>query len=189
MGKVVLYMQISVDGVVSDVERWMSLSDEILEDALAYYDTLDAIVIGGNTYPSMARYWQQAEISSDSALERRFAKRINALPKVVISRSEQELTWRNSDLLLHRDDDSFRREIEHLRNRTAKDISVESGVRTWKLFLQNGLFDELRLLVHPVVAAKGVKLFEDIGSPQSLKLGSTKVFSNGVVELHYQKNE
>ncbi|QRG69018.1 dihydrofolate reductase family protein [Brevibacillus choshinensis] len=189
MGKVVLYMQVSLDGVVSDVEQWMNLSDEILEDALAYYDTLDAIVIGGHSYSSMAAYWQQAEDASDSALERRFAKRINELPKIVISRSEQELTWRNSQLLTYRDLESFRMEIEHLKSSTTKDISVESGVRTWRLFLKSALVDELRLLVHPVVAAKGDKLFDEIETQQAWKLSGTKVFSNGVVELHYRISE
>lgn len=51
MRKVILTMQASLDGVVSDVEQWMTLSDEIIPDSLEYYNTLDAIITGGNTYP------------------------------------------------------------------------------------------------------------------------------------------
>ncbi|CAG7654608.1 hypothetical protein ACFQI7_22580 [Paenibacillus allorhizosphaerae] len=79
MGNIVLYMQMSLDGVVSDLERWMQISDHILEDALAYYDTLDTVVVGGNSYLSMAEYWHHAEKSSESALERAFAKKINEI--------------------------------------------------------------------------------------------------------------
>jgi hypothetical protein len=70
-------MQISLDGVVSDSEHWITLIDEILADALEYYDTLDAILVGSKSYPSLAEYWQSAEMSSQSPLERTFARRIN----------------------------------------------------------------------------------------------------------------
>lgn len=53
MRKIILTMQISLDGIVSDVDQWMMLSDEIIGDSLDYYHTLDAIVIGGNTYPEV----------------------------------------------------------------------------------------------------------------------------------------
>lgn len=80
----------------SNVDQRMTLSDEIIEDALEYYNTLDTIVLESNTYPSMAEYWQNAEKSSTSALERAFAKRINEIKKVVISRSNVELVWNKS---------------------------------------------------------------------------------------------
>jgi hypothetical protein len=53
MRKIILYMQISLDGVVSNVDQWMTLSDEIVEDALESYNTVDTIVVGSNTYPSL----------------------------------------------------------------------------------------------------------------------------------------
>ncbi len=39
-------MQSSLDGFVSDVEQWVTLSDEIMEDSPEYYDTLDAFIVG-----------------------------------------------------------------------------------------------------------------------------------------------
>lgn len=187
MRKIVLYMQISLDGIVSDVDEWMTFSDEILEDALEYYQTLDTIVVGSNSYPSLAEYWQNAEKSSDSALERTFAKRINEIRKVVISRSHVDLVWNNSQQLLVQDSDSLIREIENLKKSEGKNISVESGVKTWQLFIQHSLFDELRLLVHPVVAAQGDKLFADVGAQLPLHLSSSKTYKNGVVELNYKR--
>lgn len=187
MGSIVLYMQISLDGIVSDVDRWASIDDGILEGALEYYNSLDAIVIGANSYPSMAEYWQQAELASESALERSFAKRINELPKIVLSRMEMELAWKNTELLLYRDEESLVRGIESLRGRMAKDISVESGVRTWQRLLRHDLFDELRLLVHPAVAKVGEKLFAGAEESRALLLESARVYDSGVVELHYRK--
>jgi dihydrofolate reductase len=110
------------------------------------------------------------------------------MKKVVISRSKiNNLVWNNSQQLLFDDTESLVREIENLKNSEGKNISVESGVKTWQLFLQNSLFDELWLLVHPVVAAQGEKLFTDVGTKFSLHLSNSKIYKNGVVGLHYQK--
>jgi dihydrofolate reductase len=186
--KIILYMQISIDGIVSNVDQWMTFSDEILADSLESYNTVDTIVVGGNTYPSMAEYWQTAEKSSDSALERSVAKRINEMKKIVISRSNINPVWNNSQQLIYKDSESFVREIENLKKSEGKNISVESGVKTWRLFIQNALFDDIMLFIHPVIAAQGEKLFTDVGTKFSMQLSNSKIYKNGVVGLHYQKN-
>lgn len=94
MGKIILSMQISLDGVVSNEEQWMTLSEEIFK-ITEYYDTVDMIVVGGNSYTSLAQHWQNAEYSKND-LERAIAKRMNEIPKVAISNSDLELIWRNS---------------------------------------------------------------------------------------------
>jgi dihydrofolate reductase len=188
MRKIILTMQISLDGIVSDVDQWMTLNDEIIEDSLEYYHTLYAIVVGGNTYPSLAAYWQNAEKSSASALERRFAKRINEIEKLVLSRSNVELIWKNSRQLPIKDGESLVREIESLKNDNGRNISVESGVGAWQAFIQNDLFDELWMWVHPVVVAQGEKLFRDAETKMTMHLSNSKVYKNGVVGLYYQKN-
>lgn len=187
MRKIILTMQISLDGIVSDVDQWMTLNDEIIKDSLEYYDTLDAIVTGGNSYPSLAEYWQNAEKSSASALERKFAKRINEIEKLVLSRSKVDLGWRNSRQLPIKDNESLVREIKALKNDNGRNISVESGVGAWQAFIQNDLFDELWMWVHPVVVAEGEKLFADVRKKFSLRLSNSKVYENGVVGLYYQK--
>jgi dihydrofolate reductase len=68
-----------------------------------------------------------------------------------------------------------------------KNISVESGIGIWKLFLENSLFNELFISIHPVIAGQGMKLFSDIHNKYELVLKNFKTFNNGVVELHYSK--
>lgn len=189
MRTIILTMQLSLDGIASDVEQWMTtLSDEIVEDTLAYYDTLDAIVIGGNTYPSLAAYWQQAEAASDSALERRFAKRINEIEKLVLSRSDVDLVWKNSRQLPVNDRASLVRTVEALKNDDGRNISVESGMGAWQLFIQNDLFDEIWMWIHPIAVGQGEKLFADTGAAATMQLIHSKVYENGVVGLRYQKD-
>ncbi|GIO29554.1 MULTISPECIES: dihydrofolate reductase family protein [Paenibacillus] len=186
MGEIVLTMQVSLDGIVSDEHKWMTLSEEIFEDYLEYYKTVDTIIVGRNTYASLADYWQQAENSSKNSLERAIAQKMNDIPKVVISRSDVELNWRNSELWLVHDNQAFAEKLE-VRKKEAGRISVESGVRTWKSFIEHDLYDDLWLLVHPVIAAAGERLFALAGQQQPLQLADAKTYSNGVVGLHYKK--
>lgn len=184
MGEIMLTMQVSLDGIVSDEHLWMTLSREILEDYLDYYQTIDTIIVGRNSYGSLAEYWQQAENSSD-ALEQAIAKKMNDIPKLVVSHSDVELTWRNSELLLVKDEHSLAEELQARKNAVQR-ISVESGVKTWQTFIEHGFYDKLWLLVHPVVASQGEQLFALAGQRQSLQLTQTKTYSNGVVGLQYQ---
>ncbi|GIO94234.1 MULTISPECIES: dihydrofolate reductase family protein [Paenibacillus] len=184
MGDVILTMQLSLDGVVSDENQWMTLSEEIFEDYLEYYNTVDTIIVGRNSYASLAQHWQQAEHSSN-ALERAIAMRMNEISKVVISSSKVDLVWRNSQQI-GSGNTSLARELEALKSRVNR-ISVESGVKTWQSFIHSGLYDELWLLVHPVIASRGERLFALANKQQSLRLIRSKTYKNGVVGLHYQR--
>ncbi|PYI51494.1 dihydrofolate reductase family protein [Paenibacillus flagellatus] len=187
MGSVILTMQLSLDGVVSDEYRWMTLSEQIFEDYLEYYNSVDTIVVGRNSYASLAEHWQRAENSSNS-LERAIARRMNEIPKVVVSHAEVDLVWRNSQQLVVKDERSLAAELEALKRR-ANRISVESGVKTWQSFIRHDLYDELWLLVHPVVASHGERLFSLAERQQPLRLTGSKTYGNGVIGLHYQKSE
>ena len=187
MRKVILYMQISLDGVVSDPERWMTLSDDIIEDKIEFYSTLDTVVFGSHTYPSQAEYWQNAEKFTLSMVEKKFAETINTINKIVISRTPLDLIWRTSQQLIFRDNDDFISKIQDLKNTSGKNISVESGIHTWILFLQNSLFDEMHLFVHPVIAGSGQKLFSEIEAKSIMQLKNARIYQNGVMALQYER--
>ena len=189
MRKIILKMQISLDGIVSDVEQWMTMNDEMIEDILQFYNSLDAIAIGGRTYPSLAEMWQSAENSEGSELMRKFAVKINDIEKIVLSRSPVDLVWKNSRQLPADNDDSLIREINSLKNSKGKNISVESGAGVWHAFIRTSTFDDIWMFVHPVVVGKGTHLFVNNDTKLSMKPIKTKKYSNGVVGLYYQKRE
>lgn len=187
MGKIILNFQISLDGVVSDPDKWAKIDDVLLQDSIERYDRLDAVIFGSNTYPSMAEYWQNAETASDSARARALAKKLNDKKKYVVSRSDVEIVWRNSELLKISGIESLRAQLEKLKSETGKDITVESGIKLWQIFIQNSLFDEICWQVHPVIAASGEKLLDGDVKKMPLNLGETKVFENGIAQLNYRK--
>jgi dihydrofolate reductase len=51
--------------------------------------------------------------------------------------------------------------------------------------LRNGVLDELRLLVHPIVVGRGKRLFEGGGDRVPLRLVESRTFSTGVLYLTY----
>lgn len=184
MRKITLYMQSSVDGIVSDPDRWANISDEILEDALQMYENIGTVVFGGRSYPSMAQYWTGAEQTSASELERAFAKKINEIDKIVISRSPVKTTWKNSRNVQVADEDALFAAVQKLRSSKGGPISVEAGVKLWQLFLQNRLYDELWMLVHPAIAGSGQRLF-DVEDGARLQFLASRSYENGVMGLRY----
>ncbi|HZD56978.1 MAG TPA: dihydrofolate reductase family protein, partial [Anaerolineales bacterium] len=155
MRKIILHFAITLDGMVSNVEQWVALPDEAIEDTSADHETVDAIIFGKNTYAPLAEYWQNAETSSNSAAERAFAKKINHIHKYVLSHGRVELAWKNSELLLVKDSETFKQEIERLKNIPGKNIWVDAGEGAWRSFLEHDLWDGIDMLVHPIVIGHG----------------------------------
>lgn len=187
MGKITLNFQISLDGVVSDPEQWAKIDDILLQESIERYDRLDAVIFGSKTYPGMAEYWENAEKTSENALTRELAQKLNEKKKYVVSRSETEIVWRNSELLKFDGIESLAEKLEKLKSENEKDITVESGLKLWQVFVQNSLFDVICCQVHPVIAGAGEKLFGDDFKKTPLRLGVTRTFDNGIVQMNYNK--
>jgi dihydrofolate reductase len=189
MRKVFLHFAITLDGMVSNVEQWVSFTDEAMKDTSAYHDTVDAIIFGNNNYAPLAEYWQQAETSSTSAAERAFARKINDMQKFVLSHGEVELVWKNSELLRAKDSPAFKQAIARLKHMPGKTITVDSGEGTWRSFLEHDLWDGIDMLVHPLVIGQGQPLFVSLPTKAPLRLVASKTYDNGVVNLRYEKQE
>ena len=50
MRKLFLHFAITADGLVSNVDQWVSFTDEAMKDTNSYHDTVDAIIFGNNNY-------------------------------------------------------------------------------------------------------------------------------------------
>ena len=187
MGKIILDFQMSFDGVISDPDSWANIDDVLLQNSLERYDELDAVIFGGDSYAGMAQYWEEAEKTSQNPLERALAEKLNDKRKYIVSRSDIEIVWRNSEHLKIDDTESLAQQIEKLKTEHEKDITVESGLKLWRIFIQNSLFDVICCNIHPVVAGKGEKLFDDDFKKLSLQTGEIRTFANGIVQLNYLK--
>jgi dihydrofolate reductase len=72
-----------------------------------------------------------------------------------------------------------------LKQQPGKNIFCDGGAEIVNLLLKAGLFDEITISIIPVLLGSGVRLFQDGGVEQKLKLVSSKSFPKGLVQLHY----
>ena len=110
----------------------------------------------------------------------RFADRINPLPKIVFSRTLEEVGWNNTRII----NSDLIEEVRRLKQQPGKSLSV-GGLSIAAELANHGLIDELWFLVQPMAAGKGKHLSEGLNKKVELKLVDTKEFKSGVVVLHY----
>ncbi len=185
--KVVLHMMTTLDGCVSgpngELDWLFAFRDEERgKYLLEFYKGMDAILVGRTTYLAMAGFWPKAEENeSASDLDREFASVMNSTPKYVFSKTLGSVEWSNSRLARGDAPTAFR----ELKARPGRDMVLAGGLSTAKSFMEMGLVDEYRLVVHPVVLGIGRRLFEGLGAKLSLKLLEAKTFGDGVVAFRY----
>jgi dihydrofolate reductase len=108
---------------------------------------------------------------------------INSVPKLVVSAIlEEPLEWNNSTVI----GGNAAEEIAKLKRRPGKDITVLGSGALVRSLLRDGLLDELRLMVHPVILGGGKRLFEGEQDRKGLKLVDSRTFATGVVYLTYR---
>ncbi len=148
---------------------WGKELDDFSNEQLA---SADMLVFGENTYKGMAEHWPKAEGKT--------AEKMNSIRKVVCSPSLDNATWNNTTIV--RDAAS---EIPKLKQEGAGDMLVfGSGILSVALMKAN-LFDELRLVIVPVILGKGRRLFTQDVDYQALDLLAVQSLSTGGVILRY----
>lgn len=143
----------------------------------------DAILYGRTTYQLM-EFWQTLlkNPSTEKSMND-FAAAIDKIPKIVFSRTIKNVEWESATLAKR----ELKEEVMELKQQSGKDIFV--GSRSLIIQLINlGLIDEFQLCIHPVVAGKGLPLFENINDRTIFKLVKNKTFQNGAIILYYQPN-
>ncbi|WP_222165157.1 dihydrofolate reductase family protein [Edaphocola aurantiacus] len=179
MRKVIAAFNITLDGfcdhtaVTPDEEIHQYYAD-LLRDG-------DTILYGRVTYQLM-EYWRalEANPSGTKAMDD-FALVMNNINKIVFSRTLKSLDWSSAQLATR----SLEEEVLQLRQQPGKDILV--GSRSLIISLMNlGLIDELRLMIHPVIAGGGLPLFDHIQGRTELQLVNTQIFNAGAVMNCYK---
>ncbi|GAB3805072.1 dihydrofolate reductase family protein [Micromonospora zhanjiangensis] len=182
MAKVISTLFISADGVAEIDSDWhFPYFDENMGRAVTEdYEAADVLLIGRVTYDSFAGAWpgREAAGGDDAA----FAKQLGDVRKVVASRQPVQFSWRNSELI---EGDLLDAVAALKADADSKGVLVPGSISVVQQLLAAGLVDELRLLVHPVAARKGRRLFDDGDAPYHLKVTATEVYPTGVIRVIY----
>ncbi len=177
MRKVVAGLFMTLDGVVEAPGTWQEHFDEDMGEAMMeQLISQDTVLLGHVTYQEWAPYWP-------TATDEPFASFINSTPKYIFSNTLDSVeAWQNSTLIKG----DLAQEIAQLKQRPGKNIGTAGSPTLVRSLLEQGLLDELILLVHPVVLGSGKRLFEDGSSLKRLKLLASKTSRTGTVILTYQ---
>ena len=177
MRKIVAGLFISLDGVVEAPQDWHFpyFNDEMGEAVAAQADGADTMLFGRKTFEEFAGFWPQQ--GSDVP----FADVINNTPKLLVSTTLKSVDWGPTTIIDHDVVES----IAALKDQPGRDISITGSPTLVRALLREGLLDELRLLVHPIVVGHGKKLFADEEQPIPLKLTESKTLQTGVQAMTY----
>lgn len=108
-----------------------------------------------------------------------FADQMNAIPKYVVSRTltDSDIDWSNTTLL---GGDDALDQVATLRGTAGGDLGVMGSSGLARQLMSAGLFDELRLMIEPVILGGGKRLFPGDGTARTLELIKSSTSSTGV---------
>ncbi|MBP7001154.1 dihydrofolate reductase family protein [Amaricoccus sp.] len=179
MGKLIVWNLVTLDGCFEGPEPWdlsfhaLAWGDELRDLSLTFGAQAEALVFGRKTYEGMAAYWPEAD--EDGGIK----AYMNALPKLVASRTLTDLAWSNS-----RATADILGEIRALKARSEKHLYIFGSADLVASLLPEGVIDEMLIGVVPVILGRGRPLFRE-GDRVSLTLLSAEPTRGGTVILRY----
>lgn len=181
MGKIIAAINLTIDGFCDHTV--LSPGEEIHQHYTDLLTFADAILYGRTTYQLM-QYWQEVlENPSDEPSMNDFAAAIDKIPKIVFSRTLTDTGWGSATLA----NQPLVEVVSELKQKPGGSILV--GSRSLIVALTNlNLVDEYQFCIHPVVAGKGLPLFDKINDRTVFTLLKTKIFNSGAA-LHYYRRD
>jgi dihydrofolate reductase len=186
--KVIAALQVSLDGFTQGPHGEKDWVDS-WADALALIPDVDTFVLGGRMYPDYGEYWKsihdnpervtyQERVPSESEIA--YARLAAKSPHIVLSTTLEGVSWPAAQIVRNVAD------LRTLKEQPGKNIYVVGGATLVASLLNEGLIDELRLIVHPVVLGKGQALFGGVNQRLSLDLVQAKSSDSGRVIVTYR---
>jgi dihydrofolate reductase len=189
MGRLVLQMMISVDGMVSGPKGeldWIAQDEALNQDHLARLEQADAVVIGTGSYPGMADYWEAAaDDEKAKPLMRAIGRAMTQTPRIVYSHRHVPVKPGDS-LRFIENDKAFAADVERLKRETDGTLVSYGGVRLARSLVQLGLLDEIHLDICPVILGDGKALFTDLADRTKLRLLDSVTYESGAEMVHYE---
>jgi dihydrofolate reductase len=135
----------------------------------------EALLLGRRTYEGFAAAWPSREGE--------FADKFNNMPKYVVSSTLKDPDWNNSTVL---DPGDLVSAVTKLRDEHEGEIQVPGSVQLAQALIENGLVDELRLMVFPVVLGSGKRLWGELDDKSTMRLTASQTVGEGIPVLTYE---
>lgn len=188
--KIVPQMMTTLDGRLDNPMAWLhGVSDDQYREIDRLYAGYYTVLVGRTTYEEMAAYWPGA-VSEGTETNRRMAHRMNAVKKLVFSRSgASPLTpWSNVGRVVVTTDNDLAKHLADLKVQPGGGIHLSGGASFAQSVVALGLVDEYRFFVYPTVSP-GKSWFAKLPVGLDLKLLASSAYENGVVGAYYIPRE
>lgn len=185
MRNLIYAINLTLDGCCDHSKGFVD--DELHEHYTQLLREVDPLIYGRKTYQLMVPYWADvAKDPSESKADHEFATTFVSKKKVVFSRSLDSAGVQKQDKNARVASTDLREEILKLKREPGKPI-MAGGVDIPSQLVELGLVDEYRVVVMPIVAGRGRRLFDGVNLSEKLKLKlvETKTFKSGFIALQY----
>lgn len=188
MRNIITTTWVSLDGFMAGPDGAMDWVGEMYDEAMGRYETdllarADTLLLGRVTYQSFAGSWPHVpDNPAASEGEKEYARMLNAMRKIVFSRTLAQADWNNSTLKR----ELVPAEIEELKRGPGRDILIYGSASLVQALTDFGLIDEYQVLVHPLLLSGGKALFQGVRDRTKLTLVGSRTHPSGVVVLSYR---
>ncbi len=187
MRRIVVDALISLDGYMADANGeidWFTDEADFNKSegeawSLEMLRRADTILFGRVTFDGMAAFWPSDWARTNMA---EIARHLNDTAKIVFSKTLATTSWENTTILPAATKDV----VAGLKRREGRDLLVLGSSHLVSSLTRDGLVDEYRIRIVPVVLGSGRPLFRSQTERHRLRLVSSRTFSNGVLAVHYE---
>ena len=182
-------LHMSLDGYVQGPNAEVDWVDS-WDAALDLVPGAEAAILGGGMYPGYEQLWGSvaADPRSGAAMlgreptkgEVEYAQWTQRTPHYVVSTTVEKVNWETARLV---------RDVAELRlvkEQAGGPVYVIGGAALISSLMNEGLIDELRLIVHPLILGDGKGLFAGVRARRTLELVQSTADQSGRVVLTYR---
>jgi dihydrofolate reductase len=193
MRKLILQMQVSVDGYVGragDGPSWQvwdwgpecPWDDPLKKRFNAVFRDVDTILLSRKILEGgYLDHWSQFAREYADNPDLAFAKSIVDARKVVFSKTLPKTTWDRTELARR----PLAEEVKALKAESGRNLIAFGGAGFASALIANDLVDEYQFYVNPVALREGLSIFKERGIDSNLELRGAEAYACGIVVVRY----
>jgi len=186
VSSIIVSMWTTLDGFVAgpdDSMDWLRADNDLMDYEIGLVESAGALLLGRITHADFASYWPAVATGQIDADEgnRRYARRLDRLDKVVASRSGDIAAWPRT----RRIEQVTEAEIRQIKGHSDGDVVVYGSLSLIATLNALNAIDEYHLVVNPTLLCSGKPILGADRRPTQLDLLECRPFSSGAVLLRY----
>ncbi|MFD1017697.1 dihydrofolate reductase family protein [Thalassobacillus hwangdonensis] len=172
MGKVVLFIAMSLDGYIARENGEIDwLWDDNDYGYEKFYNTIDTVVLGRKTYEQIFKLTENFPYRQKDVY--------------VVSNIQEG----SDDYATFIQPEQIRPLMNLLKKDQNKNIWIVGGAQLIHHFIKRDLIDEFQIAIQPTLIGKGIPLFHENDVEAQLELHEAKPYADGMLVLTYRKRQ